>query len=149
QGNDVVQSTNPYYRTTYALVFKPGSGFDGIETLDDPRLKQRHIGVVAGTPPATNIAVNGLMGNVRPYPLVVDTRYDSSAEKMIEDLNAGTIDVGVLWGPLAGYYGKQSNLTIVPLVKETSGPRLVYRMAMGVRGSDQEWKRLLNRAIQE
>ena len=25
QGDDLVQSTNPYYRTTYALVFKPGS----------------------------------------------------------------------------------------------------------------------------
>ena len=29
QGDDLVQSTNPYYRTAYALVFKPGSGLDG------------------------------------------------------------------------------------------------------------------------
>src|SRR5499427_6079674 len=26
QGDDLVQSTNPYYRTTYALILKPGSG---------------------------------------------------------------------------------------------------------------------------
>ena len=38
-GDDLVQTTNPYYRTTYALVFKPGSGLDGIESLEDPRLK--------------------------------------------------------------------------------------------------------------
>src|SRR5215475_7555054 len=33
QGSDVVQTTNPYYRTTYALVFKPGRGLDDIKTL--------------------------------------------------------------------------------------------------------------------
>src|SRR3984885_15956401 len=32
-GDDLVQTTNPYYRTTYALVFRPGSGLDGIESL--------------------------------------------------------------------------------------------------------------------
>ena len=36
-----------------------------------------------------------------------------------------------------------------PLVKETTGPRLAYRIAMGVRYADQEWKRELNRTIGE
>jgi hypothetical protein len=36
---------------------------------------------------------------------------------------------------------------VVPLVKETAGPRLAYRIGMGVRFSDQDWKRLLNRMI--
>jgi hypothetical protein len=38
---------------------------------------------------------------------------------------------------------------VVPLVKETGVPRLIYRIAMGVRPADQEWKRLLNRTIRE
>jgi hypothetical protein len=38
---------------------------------------------------------------------------------------------------------------VVPLVKETSVPRLTYRIAMGVRPADQDWKRLLNRTIRE
>ena len=29
-GDPMVQTTNPYYRTTYALVFKPDSGLDGL-----------------------------------------------------------------------------------------------------------------------
>jgi len=37
----------------------------------------------------------------------------------------------------------------VPLIKETAGPRLAYRIAMGVRYTDQEWKRQLNRTIQD
>ena len=30
QGNDLVQPTNPYYRTTYAIVTRAGSDLDGI-----------------------------------------------------------------------------------------------------------------------
>jgi quinoprotein dehydrogenase-associated probable ABC transporter substrate-binding protein len=151
QGDDLVQGTNPYYRTAYALIAKPGNGLDDVATLEDERLKGKHIGIVAGTPPATNMALAGLMANAKPYPLMIDTRIDSSAEAMIDDLTSGKIDAGVLWGPMAGYYAKKANprLHVTPLVKETTGPRLVYRIGMGVRSADQNWKRQLNRLIQE
>jgi quinoprotein dehydrogenase-associated probable ABC transporter substrate-binding protein len=151
QGDDLAQGTNPYYRTAYALVVKPGSGLDDVTTLEDERLKGKHVGIVAGTPPATNMAVNGLMKNAKPYPLMIDTRFDSSAEAMIGDLQKGDIDAGVLWGPMAGFYAKNANppLHVTPLVKETTGPKLAYRIGMGVRAADQNWKRQLNRLIQE
>lgn len=151
QGDDLVQGTNPYYRTAYALVTKQGSGLEDVATLEDARLKGKHIGIVAGTPPATNMTVNGLMANAKPYALMVDTRLDSSAETMIKDLTSGQIDAGILWGPMAGYYAGKANppFHVTPLVKETSGPRLVYRIGMGVRPADQNWKRMLNRLIQE
>lgn len=151
QGDDLVQGTNPYYRTAYALVTKPGGGLDEVTTLADPRLKDKRIGIVAGTPPATNMAVNGLMSHAKPYQLMIDTRIDSSGQAMIDDLKAGTIDVAVLWGPMAGYYAKQSSppLHVAPLVKETMGPRMAFRIGMGVRSADQNWKRQLNRLIQE
>ena len=151
QGDDLAQGTNPYYRTAYALVAKQGSGLEDVTELNDPRLKGKHIGIIAGTPPATNMAVDGLMANAKPYPLMIDTRVDSSAEAMINDLNKGDIDAGVLWGPMAGFYAGKSSppLHVTPLVKEKTGPQLVYRIGMGVRRSDQNWKRLLNRLIQE
>ena len=151
QGDDLVQGTNPYYRTAYALIAKQGSGLDDVATLEDARLKDKRIGIVAGTPPATNMAVAGLMANARPYPLMIDTRFDSSSAAMIKDLMSGEIDAGVLWGPMAGYYAKQASppLHVTPLVKETSGPRLAFRIGMGVRPADQNWKRQLNRLIQE
>jgi hypothetical protein len=70
---------------------------------------------------------------------------------MMRDLASGEIAAGILWGPMAGYYARPvgSAVTVVPLVKETGGPRLAYRIAMGVRYTDQEWKRLLNRKILE
>jgi quinoprotein dehydrogenase-associated probable ABC transporter substrate-binding protein len=151
QGDDLVQGTNPYYRTAYALVVRQGSGLEDVASLGDERLKGKHLGIVAGTPPATYMAANGLMANARPYPLMIDTRVDSSAAAMMKDLAAGEIDAAVLWGPMAGYYAKQANppFHIAPLVKEKSGPQLVYRIGMGVRPADQNWKRVLNRLIQE
>lgn len=151
QGDDLAQGTNPYYRTAYALVVKPDGGLGEVTTLADQRLKDKRIGIVAGTPPATIMAHNGLMDKAKPYPLMIDTRVDSSAAAMIKDLMSGEIDAGVLWGPMAGYYAKQSNppLKVTPLVHESSGPRLIYRIGMGVRVADQNWKRLLNRLIQD
>lgn len=151
QGDDLVQPTNPYLRTAYALIFKPGLGLDGVETLEDERLKGKRIGIIARTPPATNLAVAGLIGSAKPYPLVVDTRFDSSTELMIKDIETGEVDLGVLWGPIAGNFARRYTpaYTVVPLIKEKTGPKMIFRMVMGVRPSDQDWKRLLNKVLAE
>src|SRR5262245_62954329 len=149
QGDDMVQSTNPYYQTAYALVTKRGSPLNDVTTLADPRLQGKHIGVVAGTPPATYLVADGLMANAKPYPLVVDTRFNSSGDAMMKDLASGEIDAGVLWGPIAGYRASRANVPmhVQLLLKDTGGPRMVYRITMGVRPSDQNWKRQLNTLI--
>nr|WP_291556251.1 substrate-binding domain-containing protein [Bradyrhizobium sp.] len=151
QGDDQAQVTVPYYRTTYALVVKPGSGLEDVTAISDPKLKDKRIGIVARTPPSTNMAMNGLLARAKSYPLFIDTRADSSAQAMMDDLAHGDIDCGILWGPMAGYYAKQANppMTVVPLTKETTGPQMTYRIGMAVRATDQEWKRTLNRLIME
>lgn len=150
QGNDLVQTTNPYYRTTYAIVTRAGSELDGVKTLDDPRLKEKphRIGLVANTPPGNVLAMNGLLASVKPYALMVDTRVESSGAAMTHDLEKGEIDVALLWGPIAGYYAKQSSvkLDVTPL-PETPGARMAFRIGFGVRHSDQNWKRELNTLI--
>jgi quinoprotein dehydrogenase-associated probable ABC transporter substrate-binding protein len=150
QGLDLVQTTVPYYHTAYALVFKPGSGLDGITMLEDPRLRGKRLGVVARTPPSTLMIRDGLMENAKPYPLTIDTRVEAPAKAMIDDLLAGRIDAAVLWGPIAGYYAKNAPqpLTVIPLLEEHGVP-MDFRISMGVRRSDQEWKRTLNRLIRE
>lgn len=150
QGGELAQSTNPYYRTAYALVSKAASALAAVETLEDVRLKDKRLGVVAGTPPASYLVADGLITNSKPYPLVVDTRYNSSAQAMVNDINSGAIDAGVLWGPLAGYYASHATpMKSTLLLKEKGGPHLDYRIVMGVRPSDQNWKRQLNQLIGE
>jgi quinoprotein dehydrogenase-associated probable ABC transporter substrate-binding protein len=152
QGDEMVQNTNAYYRSTYVLVFPKGSAFDGVETIEDAKLAGKRIGVVQATPPTANMAAVKLMRTAKIYPLMVDTRLaPSMAEVMVKDMLKGEIDAAVMWGPMAGYYVKNSgaDLTMVPLVKEKTGSRMIYRITMGVRPSDQEWKRQLNKVIRE
>jgi quinoprotein dehydrogenase-associated probable ABC transporter substrate-binding protein len=152
QGDELVQNTNAYYRSTYALVYKKGGALDGVETIEDPKLSDKRVGVVQGTPPGANMAAAKLMKKAKVYPLMVDTRVAPSvAEIMIKDMLGGTIDAAVVWGPMAGYYAKNSgtDIAVVPLVNEKTGSRMIYRITMGVRPSDQEWKRELNKVIRE
>jgi quinoprotein dehydrogenase-associated probable ABC transporter substrate-binding protein len=150
-GDDIVQPTNPYYRTAYVAAYAKDGALAGLDSLSDPRLKSAKIGVVAGTPPVTYLALNGLLPQIKSYALVVDTRYDSPTAEMMADLDRGAIDVALLWGPIAGYYALHAKTAtaVTPLVKETGGPKLVYRIAMGVRHSDQNWKRDLNKLISQ
>ncbi|MGQ0456575.1 MAG: substrate-binding domain-containing protein [Hyphomicrobium sp.] len=149
QGDELLLNTNHFYRSVSALIFKPGTGLDGVETLADPRLKDKRIGVVAGAPAADYVAKYGLMGKAKPYKLVVDRRYEAPAEDMMKDIRSGEIDAGVEWGPIAGYWAKQGGepLTVVPLLKEQGRVRLHYRITMGVRQGDDAWKRQLNQVI--
>lgn len=151
QGHELVQNTNHYYKSAYVLLVRHDSDLAGAESLDDPRLKGRRIGVVAGTPPATVMALNGLIRTARPFHLVVDRRYESPGEQMVAELAAGEIDAGVLWGPIGGHYAKQAEVPIdvIPLVKERRGPRMVYRITMGIRPNEPDWKHELNTVIAE
>jgi quinoprotein dehydrogenase-associated probable ABC transporter substrate-binding protein len=151
QGHELVQNTNHYYSSAYVLITRAGGELSDVEDLSDPRLKGRKIGVVAGTPPATNLAANGLLATVQSFQLNVDRRFYSPAEDMVTQIAGGQLDAGLLWGPIGGYYAKQQpdKLKVTPLMKEKSGPRMVYRITMGVRPTEQDWKRQLNRVIRE
>ncbi|MER8375666.1 substrate-binding domain-containing protein [Mesorhizobium sp. M1338] len=152
QGDELVQNTNAYYRSSYVLVHPKDDDLESVETIEDPKLAGKRIGVVERTPPTANMAANKLLRTAKIYPLAVDTRVTPSmGEVVLKDMLAGKIDAAILWGPMAGYYAKQlnANVTIVPLVKEKTGSRMSYRITMGVRPSDQEWKRTLNKVIRE
>ncbi|TCU11662.1 quinoprotein dehydrogenase-associated putative ABC transporter substrate-binding protein [Rhizobium sullae] len=152
QGDELVQNTNAYYRSSYVLLYKKDGDLRGVETLTDQKLAGMRIGVVEGTPPSANMAAAKLMRKAKVYPLMVDTRITPSmAEVMIRDMQEGMIDAAVIWGPMAGYYARKSaaDLAIVPLIKEKGGERMAYRITMGVRPSDQQWKRTLNTFIKD
>jgi quinoprotein dehydrogenase-associated probable ABC transporter substrate-binding protein len=149
QGDDLVLNSNHYYRSSYVLIHRQGQGLDGATTLEDERLKSKRIGIVAGTPPGDIMAMLGLMDKAKPYPLTVDRRYESPAERMIADIRSGEIDAGILWGPIGGYFAKRGGeaLTVTPLLKEAHGPRMAYRITFGMRNQEDDWKHKLNEII--
>ncbi len=151
QADEFTLNTNPYFRTTYALIYKPGAGFDGVTSIMDPKLKGKKVGIQAGAPAADYVAKAGLMPDAKSYLFFVDTRYQNPMEDMIKDLRAGEIDVAILWGPYAGYYANHpegEKLTVTPMLETVSGlPKLEYRITMGVRATDANWKRQINEVI--
>jgi quinoprotein dehydrogenase-associated probable ABC transporter substrate-binding protein len=149
QGDELVLNTNHYYTSTHVIIVRKDSDLADVDTIADPRLKGRKIGVVAGSPPATHVARLGLMKDAKPYDLMTDRRVEDPAGEMLADVESGEIDAALLWGPIGGPLVKQGHpdLVATPLLKEQGPPRLVFRITMGVRAGEDTWKRDLNSQI--
>jgi mxaJ protein len=152
QGTGLIDDSNPYYYTSYALIYRQDDqSLTGLDNLSDPRLKGKKIGLFARTPPASLLAMYGLAGNAKPFEVNADESASKAAQKVIAEIASGEVDVGVLWGPVGGYYAEQSSvpLKLVPLVREKAGPRAVYSITMGVRPNDPQWKHSINKVLAE
>jgi quinoprotein dehydrogenase-associated probable ABC transporter substrate-binding protein len=151
QADEFTLNTNHYYRTTYALITKKGSGLEGVTSILDPKLKGKKVGIQAGAPAADYVAKAGLMPNAKSYLFIVDTRYQNPMQDMVNDVRSGEIDLGILWGPHAGWYANQGGekLNIQPMLEEKQPglPRLEYRITMGVRANETAWKHEINDVI--
>lgn len=147
-GNERVQNTNSYYHSTYVMIYRANSGLTAT-TVADPQLRDKKLGVIAGTPPATLLALHDLLGQVHGFQRTVDTRHFNPAAEAIAAVAKGELDVAFIWGPIAGYYAAQQqvDLKIIPLVNENPAVRLAFRISMAVRFREPEWKRQINRAL--
>jgi len=152
QGTGLIEDSNPYYRTSYVLIYRQGnSSLAGVDRLSDPRLKGKRIGLFARTPPASILALYGLAANTEPFEVNAGESASKAAEAMIEEIASGKLDAGLLWGPVGGYYAQRSPvpLTMVPLVKESAGPSTIYGITLGLRPNDPQWKHQINKVIAE
>ncbi|MGH6913222.1 MAG: quinoprotein dehydrogenase-associated putative ABC transporter substrate-binding protein, partial [Geminicoccales bacterium] len=148
--DEMVQNTNPYYRSTYVIAHRTEDGAR-YASLDSPAMRTARIGVISATPPADLLERHGLLARVEPYNLVVDTRVEHPGRDMMEDLGAGRIDVALLWGPIAGYFAARQPvpITLEPLKSDVPGLRLDFRISMGVRSGETDWKHQLNGVIRD
>jgi mxaJ protein len=141
---DMAGVTKPYFRSGYVFVTRKDSGLD-LKSLADPRLKKLKIGVnilnsdAENTPPAMALSRYGVVGNLTGYP----TFYTDSVrpEDIIDAVAKKEIDVGIAWGPLAGYFAAKSSvpLTLQPLAERDSLTDFPFRFSigMGVRRRDR------------
>lgn len=153
-GYDPVLTTNPYYRSTYYIVTRTDRHLN-ITSLDDPRLKTLKIGVgligddYTNTPPAQALGSHGVTKNVRGFSLFYDE--DTHPQDIVQAVADGTIDVALVWGPVAGYFAKQSSvplsLSALPDSDSASGVLFAYNVAIGVRHSDRDLKATLDSVL--
>jgi mxaJ protein len=142
---ELVLATAPYYRSSYVFVYRRDSGFD-VSSFDDPILKQLKIGVqiigddYANTPAAHALTNRGIIRNVAGYSIYGDYSKESPPAAIVDAVASGEIDLAVVWGPLAGYFGSRGNdtLVVVPVTPQIDLPFLpfVFDISMGVRRQD-------------
>jgi len=140
-----VQPTRSYYRSAYTFVSRRDRHLR-IRSFDDPRLRALTIGIQMigddyNNPPAAQaLASRHIIQNVRGYPVYGDYSKPDPQRDLVDAVAAGRIDVAVVWGPFAGYFGRReaSALDVVPVSPERDGPSLVFAfdIAMGVRRDD-------------
>jgi quinoprotein dehydrogenase-associated probable ABC transporter substrate-binding protein len=147
-GYELVQNTNAYFRSTYAMVMPEDSDLE-VANLTDAALHGRRIGVVTDTPPVVPLRQAG--ARVKNYHLMVDTRAINPVRDAVEDVAEGETEMAVLWGPIAGWFAQQHDppLKVVPLaVPDPSGARLDFRITMGIRRNEPLWKDWINDFIE-
>jgi mxaJ protein len=154
-GVEVTATTRPYYRSSYVFVTRADADF-GHLTLDDPRLKHAAIGVQMigndsmNTPPAHAIASRGIIDNVRGYMVYGDYSRDNPPAAIVDAVAHRQIDVGLVWGPLAGYFVNRSKVPLrTEAVTPTGDPRwpMTFAISMGVRRGNRELVEQINESL--
>jgi quinoprotein dehydrogenase-associated probable ABC transporter substrate-binding protein len=155
-GFELASTTQPYYRSTYALVYAKGKGLDGVTapegllSLDPAKLKSLKLGVVSQTPPADWLLKHRLFDQVVSYQRQSGDPERYPGEIVEKDLVAGTIDVAFVWGPIAGYFAQRVKSPVLVVVPFKPDPEIQFdfRIAMGVRFGEREWKERIERLIE-
>lgn len=158
KGVDMLRTTEPYYRSTYVLVYRADRHLN-LTSLDDPRLKTLRIGIhiigedYLNPPPAQALAARGIVhGNIEGYSIYGDYSKPNPPARIIDAVAKGNIDVAIVWGPFAGYFAPKEpvRLTIVPLPARdsVSGVPFAFSIAMGVRKADTTLAGKLNNLIE-
>ena len=155
-GLDPVATTKPYYRSTYYFVYRADRGF-ALRSLDDTILKRLKIGVnmigydYTNTPPAHALGSRGIVGLVGFGNFLNPDPKADHPDDIIKAVAKDSINVAIVWGPLAGYWVKRQSvpLTMVALpdTDAVSGMPFAFDMAMAVRHRDKALKATLDSVI--
>jgi mxaJ protein len=140
-------NTVGYYRSPYVFVTRRDAPFD-IASIEDPILGELTIGMQdPGVPPHDALLHQGWDSNV------VQPRGDrpNPPDRVLQEVADGEIDVGIIWGPLAGYFAPDYGdaLRIQPITPDIAPPFLPmsFAMTMAVRPGDDQLRDRLNIAI--
>lgn len=148
-----IGTTRPYYRSGYVFVSRRDRNLD-IHSLDDPRLRALRIGVNTlgdndgEVPPVHALVTRGIVRNLVSYNIFGGLEEANPASRLVTAVARGDVDVAVAWGPIAGYFARDSTgaLLVVPVDADSRNPTLpfAFDIAVGVRTGDRALNQLLD-----
>jgi quinoprotein dehydrogenase-associated probable ABC transporter substrate-binding protein len=153
KGYELTATTQPYMRSTYAMVFPARGGLEKLASPDDllklpteQRSKLR-IGIFARSPAADWLLRNEMLGQAESYAQQSGDPHENPGGIIERDLAAGKIDLAIVWGPIAGFlvdrHSGQDAWRAVAF-KPEPGIKFDYEISMGVRFGEKEWKDTLD-----
>jgi len=153
KGYELTATTQPYMRSTYALVFAPRAEFSSIKSaedllkLPDAARQALRIGLFARTPASDWVLQNGLIEHAVLYPPESADPHETAETIVERDLAAHTIDAAILWGPIAGFlvyrHAGESAWVAAPFQPDPK-IKFDYEISMGVRFGENDWKNQLD-----
>ena len=157
-GYELAITTEPYYRSTYALVFVKGRGLDGVRSAADllalgPAQRSRlRFGLAERNPGTVWLAKHGLLDLLTvAYASQHGDPEVQPGQLEREDLLAGNIDVTIMWGPIAGFFALSTPdvpIEVIPMASEP-GVHLHFGISAGVRFGQGERKKELQGLLQK
>ena len=148
-GYELAITTDPYYHSTYALVYVKGRGWDDIRSaedllaLDPARRAQLRFGLAERNPGTVWLAKHGLLDLLKvAYASQHGDPEVQPGQLEREDLLADNIDVTIMWGPIAGYFALSNPDTPIEVIPMSSEPgvHLHFGISAGVRFGQGERK---------
>ena len=157
-GFELAITTEPYYHSTYALVYVRGRGLDDVETVEDllalepSRRGKLRFGLAERNPGTIWLAKHGMLDQIEvAYASQHGDPELHPGQLEQEDLVAGRIDVTVMWGPIAGHFARSNPdlpIAVIPMASEP-GVRLHFGISAGVRFGQKARKEELQRLLDE
>lgn len=159
---ELAATTEPYYTTTYVLVYAKGRKLDAVteaemlsKVVEENNIKPR-IGVTDRGPGQLWVFYQNLIGYMVPYQGHPGDVKSDPGHTLVKDIVDGKIDTAVIWGPTAGFYAKKykdkAELVLLPVkddVKKNREMRFSFSNSMAVRYGEKEWKEKINKVVQE
>ena len=154
---ELAATTQPYMRSTWAMVYVKGQGLDwlqsrqDLETATEARKSQLKIGIWDQGPTTDWVSSLGLIEQTVPFPIMSGDPKQSPAHIVEDELLKGNVNLTFLWGPIAGYVQQklpQANLVVIPL-ESTDAFKFDYQIAMAVRHGDKQRLAQLSQLIRK
>jgi ABC-type amino acid transport substrate-binding protein len=152
-GIGVASTTVPYFRSTYVFVSRRDRNLR-IASFDDPRLKDLRIGVhMTGDsdemmPTTSALLDRGLARNLEGYSIFGKLSEQNPGGDIVRAVADKNIDVAVVWGPLGGYFARNSAqpLEATPVCAAAADRQvpLSFDISMGVRPGNEALRQKLN-----
>ena len=141
-GFELAITTEPYYHSTYALVYVRGRGLDDVKSaadllaLEPSRREALRFGLAERNPGTVWLAKHGLLDRIAvAYASQHGDPEVHPGQLEQEDLLADRTNVTIMWGPIAGYFARSNPdvpITVIPMASEP-GVRLHFGISAGVR----------------